>query len=136
MNEFKLDNHKIKSGFTTPEGYFDTLSEQINAKITSKEPKVISLFQKHKKTIFAVAAVLAILMSIPFFLKLPSKVSDLDQAVIENYISYNTKITPYELVEYLDKEDIENLKVDFKIQDDVLEESLLNNIDVEHYILN
>jgi hypothetical protein len=45
-------------------------------------------------------------------------------------------MTPYELAEYLDKEDIEKLKVDFEIQDKVLEESLLNNIDVEQYIVN
>lgn len=138
MNEFKLDNQpKISPGFKVPEGYFDTLSENINARLNADEPKVISLYQCHKKTIYAVAAVLAIALSVPFFMQQQPKVlSDLDQSVIEDYISYNTKMTPYELAEYLDKEDIEKLKVDFEIQDKVLEESLLNNIDVEQYIVN
>jgi hypothetical protein len=137
MNEFKLDNHpKIDSGFVAPEHYFDTLSSKINAQLAKEEPKVISFYQRNKKTIFAVAAVMVIALCIPFFMQKTKTVSELDQNAIEDYISYNTKMTPYELAEYLDAEDIEKLKVDFEIQDDVLEESILNSINVEHYIVN
>ena len=137
MNEFKLDNQpKINSGFITPEHYFETLSNKINAQLHKEEPKVISFYQRHKSVLYAIAAIFVIALSIPFFLQQPTKVSQLDQAVIEDYISYNTKMTTYELAEYLDKEDIEKLKVDFEINDEVLEESLLNNINIEHYILN
>ena len=49
MKEFRLDNEpKITSGFKTPEGYFDDLSEKINANLPKNEPKVISIFQKRK----------------------------------------------------------------------------------------
>lgn len=137
MNEFKLDNQpKIETGFKTPENYFDTLSENINARLQSDEPKVISFYNRNKKTFYSVAAVLILALSIPFFIPSTTKVTDIDQTAIENYISYNTKMTTYEIAEYLDKEDIEKLKVDFEIQDDVLEESLLNTIDVEQYIVN
>ena len=136
MNNFKLDNHpKIESGFKIPEDYFDSLSENINNQLVSeaKRPKVISFYQRQKKMIYALAAVLVLALSIPFFMQTPAKVVDVDVAVFEDYISYNTKMTPYDIVEYLDAEDIENLKVDFEIQDDVLEESLLNNLNIEHF---
>lgn len=138
MNKFKLDNHpKMETGFKVPEDYFDTLSDKINTRLTlTKEPKIISFYKHQKKTIFTVAAILVLALSVPFFMSSPTKVSDLDQTVIENYITYNTKITTYELAEYLDAEDIEKLKVDFNIQDDELEESLLRSIDLEHYIIN
>jgi hypothetical protein len=137
MNEFKLDNHpKIETGFKIPEHYFDTLSENINARLQTDEPKVISFYDRNKKTIYAVAAVLVLALCIPFFTPSTTKITDIEQNAIEDYISYNTKITAYELAEYLDKEDIEKLKVDFEIHDDILEETLLYNTDFEQNILN
>lgn len=137
MNEFKLDNQpKIETGFKVPKDYFDTLSEKITSKISSDNHDVISLYQRNKQLIYAVAAFLVLAINIIFFMPSSVKVSDIDEATFEHYISYNTKITPYELAEYLDNEDIEKLKVDFKISDTVLEESVLNNLDIENYILN
>jgi hypothetical protein len=137
MNEFKLDNHpKIETGFKIPEHYFDSLSENINARLQTDEPKVISFYIRYKKTIYAVAAVLVLALCIPFFIPSTTKITDIEQNAIEDYISYNTKMTPYELAEYLDKEDIEKLKVDFEIHDNILEETLLYNTDFEQNILN
>jgi hypothetical protein len=137
MREFKLDNHpKIETGFKTPENYFNTLSTNINQRLHRKEPKVISFYQRNKKVLFAVAATLVLALSIPFFMQQPTKVSDLDHAIIEDYISYNTKITTYELAEFLDKEDIEKLQVDFDIPNDVLEQSIINNQDFERYLIH
>lgn len=139
MNNFKLDNHpKIESGFKIPDNYFASLSDNINQKLIaeSNQPKVISFYHRQKKTIFAMAAILVVALSVPFFMQTPTKISDVNGVAFEDYISYNTKMTPYEIGEYLDEDDIENLKVDFEIPIDILEESLLDNLNVEHYSTN
>ena len=136
MNEFKLDTHpRIDTGFKAPEDYFAALSEKITAQleVEAPEPKVISLYKRHKKTIYAVAAVLVLALSVPFFMKTSPKITEVDGVAFEEYVSYNTRITPYELAEYLDEEDIKSLTVEYKIPDDVLEESLINTIEIEHY---
>ena len=139
MNEFKLDTHpKIDPGFILPKDYFDTLSEKITAQLEEQapEPKAISFYERHKKAIYAVAAALVLALSVPFFMKTTAKVTDVDGATFEEYVSYNTRITPYDLAEYLDAEDIKSLTVEYKIPDDVLEESLINTIEIEHYSTN
>ena len=136
MKEFRLDNEpKITSGFKTPEGYFDDLSEKINANIPNSEPKVISIFQKRKTWMYGIAAVLAISLSIVFYQQSQST-ETLDADFLENYIARNTTVSEYDLLELLEKEDIEKIQIDIDIQDDILEETMINNTNLEHYIIN
>ena len=44
--------------------------------------------------------------------------------------SFETKII------LLEKEDIEKIQIDLDIQDDILEETMINNTNLEHYIIN
>lgn len=135
MKEFRLDNEpKITSGFKTPEGYFDDLSEKINANLPKNEPKVISIFQKRKTWIYGIAAVLAISLSVIFYQQSQSA-ETLDAEFLENYIARNTTVSEYDLLELLEKEDIEKIQIDLDIQDDILEETMINN-NLEHYIIN
>ena len=136
MKEFRLDNEpKITSGFKTPEGYFDDLSEKINANLPKNEPKVISIFQKRKTWMYGIAAVLAISLSVVFYQQSQSTVT-LDAEFLENYIARNTTVSEYDLLELLEKEDIEKIQIDLDIQDDILEETMINNTNLEHYIIN
>ncbi len=136
MKEFRLDNEpKITSGFKTPEGYFDDLSEKINANLPKNEPKVISIFQKRKTWIYGIAAVLAISLSVVFYQQSQST-ETLDADFLENYIARNTTVSEYDLLELLEKEDIEKIQIDLDIQDDILEETMINNTNLEHYIIN
>ena len=136
MKEFRLDNEpKITSGFKTPEGYFDDLSEKINANLPKNEPKVISIFQKRKTWIYGIAAVLAISLSVIFYQQSQSA-ETLDAEFLENYIARNTTVSEYDLLELLEKEDIEKIQIDLDIQDDILEETMINNNNLEHYIIN
>ena len=136
MKEFRLDNEpKITSGFKTPEGYFDDLSEKINANLPKNEPKVISIFQKRKTWIYGIVAVLAISLSVVFYQQSQST-ETLDAEFLENYIARNTTVSEYDLLELLEKEDIEKIQIDLDIQDDVLEETMINNTNLEHYIIN
>jgi len=136
MKEFRLDNEpKITSGFKTPEGYFDNLSEKINANLPKNEPKVISIFQKRKTWMYSVAAVLAISLSVVFYQQFQST-ETLDAEFLENYIARNTTVSEYDLLELLEKEDIEKIQIDLDIQDEVLEETMIHNTNLEHYLTN
>ena len=136
MKEFRLDNEpKITSGFKTPKGYFDDLSEKINANLPKNEPKVISIFQKRKTWMYGIAAVLAISLSVVFYQQSQST-ETLDADFLENYIARNTTVSEYDLLELLEKEDIEKIQIDLDIQDDILEETMINNTNLEHYIIN
>ena len=136
MKEFRLDNEpKITSGFKTPEGYFDDLSEKINANLPKNEPKIISIFQKRKTWIYGIAAVLAISLSVVFYQQSQST-ETLDAEFLENYIARNTTVSEYDLLELLEKEDIEKIQIDLDIQDDILEETMINNTNLEHYLTN
>ena len=45
MKKFNLENEpKITSGFTIPDGYFDTFSDKILAQLPKQDPKVVSIF--------------------------------------------------------------------------------------------
>ena len=65
-----------------------------------------------------------------------SNSTELDQQTLEDYITYNSGISENELVDLLEKEDIEKMNVDFNIQDKELEELLSENNNIEQYITN
>jgi len=137
MKEFKLDNEpKITSGFTTPEGYFDAFSEKMMAKLPKEESKVISIFSNRKRWMFAAAAILVLALSVPIFNKLTTNSSELDQQTLEDYITYNSGISENDLVDLLEKEDIEKMNVDYNIQDKDVEDLLSQNNNIEQYITN
>ena len=138
MKEFKLDNEpKITSGFTTPDGYFDTFSEKIVAQLPNEEsPKVISFYSHRKRWMFAAAAVLVLALSVPIFNKMTTNTTELDQQTLEDYITYNSGISENDLVNLLEKEDIEKMNVDYNFQDKEVEDLLSENNCIEQYITN
>jgi hypothetical protein len=137
VNDFKLDNEpKITSGFTIPDGYFDTFSEKILAQIPIHEPKVISIFNITKTWYFVAAAIVIVMLSIPLYLKYSIKNQELDATTIENYIAYDSSISEDEIVDLLDKEDLVKMKIEFNLQDEDLETILSTNSNLEQYIIN
>ena len=137
MNDFKLDNEpKITSGFSIPDGYFDTFSEKILAQIPIHEPKVISIFNITKTWYFVAAAIVIVMLSIPLYLKYSIKNQELDATTIENYIAYDSSISEDEIVDLLDKEDLVKMKIEFNLQDEDLETILSTNSNLEQYIIN
>ena len=137
MNDFKLDNEpKITSGFTIPDGYFDTFSEKILAQIPIHEPKVISIFNITKTWYFVAAAIVIVMLSIPLYLNYSINNEALDTSVLENYITNNSNISEDEIVDLLDKEDLVKMKIEFNLQEEDLEDILSTNTNLEQYIIN
>lgn len=138
MKTFKLDNEpKIESGFKTPENYFDTFSARVMQQLPKEEPKTISLFSKKKSWIYAAAAVLVIAMAVPVvYTNFYSPSPEIDEATLENYISYNTSISDTDLVNLLDEKDIQKMEIGMNIEDIAIENELSENKNLENYLSN
>ncbi len=137
MNTLKLENEpKIKSGFTTPENYFENFSVSILQKLQKDEPKVISIFSKTKTWIIAAVAVLVLSLLIPRYINYISHSSDIDSASLENYITYNSSVSDADLVNLLDEKDIQKMNANLNIEEKNIEDELSTNKNLELYILN
>ena len=136
MKKFKLDNNpKISTGFSVPENYFENFSVKLLQELPKNEPKVISIFQKKKKLLFAVAAVLILALSIPIYNALISSNNELDNTSIENYLTYQPNITQYDLISELEDEDLLTLNESSPADNTIIEEHLLKEGNLEQLIL-
>jgi cell division protein FtsL len=137
MKNFNLGNEpKITSGFRTPDGYFDTFSEKVLAQLPKQETKVISIFSSKKVWYFAVAAVLILMLSIPLFTKYSTQQEEIDTATLENYIAYQSNISEEEIVNLLEQDDLDKMKLDFNIDDATIEDALKSNSNLEQYLID
>ena len=137
MKNFKLGNEpKITSGFTTPDGYFDTFSEKVLAQLPKQETKVISIFSSKKVWYFAAAAILILMLSIPLFTKYSTQQEEIDSATLENYIAYQSNISEEEIVNLLEQDDLDKMKLDFNIDDATIEDALKSNSNLEQYLID
>lgn len=135
MKDFKLENYKkIASGFKTPDGYFENFTEKVMLQLPGNEPKVISIFYRLKKWMPAVAAVFVLALVIPLYYISENETEDLNTTDMENYITYQSNISQYDLIDLLDHEDIQNLDIDLAIEDQAIEDILTNNNNFENYI--
>lgn len=134
MKTFKLDNEpKIGTGFTIPDNYFDAFSEKVMQQLPKEEPKTISLFSRRKTWMYAAAAVLVIGLSIPIYNKLQNRPAEIDQATLENYITYHSNVSDADIVNLLDEKDIQKIKIDLDIDDKAIENELAeDNVDLTY----
>ena len=137
MKDFKLDNEpKITSGFTTPDGYFDTFSEKVLAQLPEQERKVISLFSSKKTWYYAAVAILILMLSVPIYTKYSNQQEEIDSATLENYIAYQSNISEEEIVNLLQQEDLDKMKLEFNVDDAAIEDALNSNSNLEQYIID
>ena len=138
MKTFKLDNEpKIESGFKTPENYFDTFSARLMEQLPKEEPKTISIFARRKTWIYAAAAILVLALTVPaVYTNFYSRSSEIDEATLENYISYHSTVSDADLVNLLDEKDIQKININLNIDDKLIENELSQDNNLEHYILN
>lgn len=137
MKDFKINtNEKITSGFKIPEDYFTSFSEKVLNQLPSEEPKVISFYAKYSRLFYAAAAIIVLALSIPIANQLQNNNDEMASTDIENYLTQHSTLSDDDIVNLLDKEDIENIKIDNTIEDEALEEVLINNSQIEDYITN
>ena len=137
MKTFKVeDEPKIKSGFKTPENYFDAFSARVMQQLPKEEPKAISIFSKIKPWLYAAAAVFVLALTIPVYNHFYSNSSEVDAITLENYIAYHSSVSDTDLVNLLEEEDIQKMSVDLNLEDKTIENELSDNKNLEYYILN
>ena len=136
MKEFKLENEpKITSGFKVPEGYFENLENSVIQKITEKETPVYTLFTK-RNWFIAAAAVFVIALSIPIINHMNTSTSTIDQVQLETYLNEQSNLSEDDIVELLDEEKIQKIKLELNVNKNELEEVLLTNSNLEDYLIN
>ena len=136
MKTFKLENEpKIETGFKTPEHYFENFSIKMMEQLPKNEPKVISIFQKRKSIFIMIAAVLVLALMIPILNPSTENSKDLDAAALENYITYQSNVNQYDLINVLESEDINTINTGIVLEDDAIEDHLSTNSNLENLIL-
>jgi hypothetical protein len=137
MKDFKLDNEaKISSGFTTPDGYFDAFSDKVLAQLQKDEPKTVSIYSLRKTWYYAAAAVIVLMLSIPVYNNYKLGQQEIDTATLENYIAYHSTISEDEIVDLLEQEDLDKMKMELNVDDTAIEEALKSNSNLEEYIID
>ena len=137
MKNINLEtSKKITPGFQIPEGYFDTFSEKLLKELPLKETKTISFYTRNKKWIYSAAAVLVLMLSLPLVFQIETNEEKLSSVEIENYLTQQNPISEEELINLLEQEDIDQLKINSTITKEAIEEELSVATDLEKYITN
>lgn len=134
MKAFKLENDpKIKTGFKTPEHYFDGFSAKVLQQIEENEVKVIPIFKRKKVIMMIAAAIVAVALMIPIANNY-NKSKELDEATLESYLSYQSNMNQYDLIGELDTKDIESINKNVALEQETLEDVLSSNPNIENLI--
>ncbi|WP_374173540.1 hypothetical protein [Flavobacterium tructae] len=135
MKTFNLENEpKIKTGFKTPENYFDTFSTKVLQQINEeKEAKVIPLYKRKKVLSIVAAAVVFTALLIPVINHYNTS-KDLDEDTLETYLSYQSNLNQYDLIRELDTKDIDKLGKNVALEQETLEDILATNPNIENLI--
>lgn len=135
MKTFKLENEpKIKSGFKTPDNYFDDFSAKVLHQINEKEAKVIPIYKRKKVLTMLAAAVVVIALMIPVVNNYRATSKDLDETTLETYLSYQSNLNQYDLIRELDANDIQKLSKNVALEDETLEDILSSSPNIENLI--
>lgn len=135
MKKFKLENEpKLESGFIVPDHYFDTFSKKVFTQLADKEIKVIPLYKRKKNIFIAVAAVLVMSLLLPIYNQFSTSSEELDATTLENHLTYQTDINPYELISELEENDFNKIGTTIQLRDEVIEDVLTTNTDLERLI--
>ncbi|WP_291146698.1 hypothetical protein [Flavobacterium sp. UBA7680] len=135
MKELKLENEpKVKSGFKTPDHYFDTLSAKVLEEINEREVKVIPLYKRKKVISIAAAAAVFVAFLIPTANHYYKASKELDEATLETYLTYQSNLNQYDLIKELDTKDIDKLNKNVALEEETLEDILATNPNIENLI--
>ena len=135
MKAFKLENEPtIKTGFQTPDHYFDNLSARVLQQINEKEVKVIPIYKRKKVLSLVAAAAVVIAMMIPIVDNYNATSKNLDEATLETYLSYQSNLNQYDLMKELDSKDIYKLGKSVVLEQETLEDILSSNPNLENLI--
>ena len=136
MNNFKIHKkNKVKTGFTTPDHYFENFSIKVMQQLPKDNSKVITIWNKRKTWIYAAAAVIVLSFSIPAMNVLKTNTAEIDSSAENNYITFNTRISQDDLIEHITLEELKDIKINTKIDNEAINDELYD-ADLENYLIN
>lgn len=124
MKKFNLENNNIKTGFTTPDNYFENFTTQVMSNLPQKEVKTISLWERNKTWFYACASVVILFSGIWYFNN-PTAESNV---TYNEYLSYQNDVTLTDISEYLTVEDIESVENELNVYKSENENTINENI--------
>ncbi len=130
MSELKLKELSNSSGFKTPDNYFSNLEDTITSQVSKKETKVIKLFTK-KRLIYisGIAAAILLLFNVSIFNKIEEWPTDFQ--TVETYI-LEEDINYYDIATLLDEDElIEDNFIDYTIKEETVEDYIIDNLNVD-----
>jgi len=129
MKDFKLDQHKLKTGFKTPDGYFEGLADKVMQQLPEPQARVIPLYRRKPVWLSAAAAFIIMLGFGIFFRSMlfTTQTVQPDAEAIENYLVYQQGISSYQLSQNLDQQDIAELNATIDV-------SHISAEDIEDYL--
>ena len=131
MSELKLKDQVNTSGYTTPDNYFEALEDSILDKVSEeKDTKVINIFSR-RNIIYASAVAAAIVLLFNLSIFGESEEWDIDNETVENYI-LDEGITSYEIASLLDEEELtEEDFIDYTDEENYIEDYIIDDLNVE-----
>lgn len=136
MNHFNIDKQpKIKTGFNVPDHYFENFSESVMLRINENNTKVISI-KRYNQWWSVAAAILIVSLGIFSVYKIYNKPYDIDQSILENYITTDANISNEELIDLLNETNIQNMDISSNISESDIEDFLTQNSNLEQYLIN
>ena len=139
MKNFKLDEqHKIATGFSVPDGYFESFPGRVENLIREDSVQVMSLPARNNLGwMLKAAAVLLLALVLPLLhqIKTSSSVPEPELSSMETYFSLHPEIGSEQIAEHLDVTDLNNIKINYHLEDDAIEDVLATNPDVEQYLI-
>ena len=82
-----------------------------------------------------IAAILVLALMIPILNTYTTKTKDLDSAALENYLTEQSNMTQYDLINELQPEDINKMKATVVLEDKTVEYLLSIDSDAEHLLI-
>lgn len=137
MNDFKLDEkNRIATGFKVPDHYFDAFPEKAIQRLPSAGPKVVPLWERNKKWMYAVAAVVVLSLSLPVmnYFKTDPEQAYADE--VENYLTHHSTLSDDDIIELLSEEDVKAIPLNSNLKSSELEDALKDNANLEEYLID
>lgn len=136
MTNFRIDKKdKYKSGFTVPDNYFEEFQHKITVHLNENKKVIPLKIQIKIYWYLAAAAIFVICLSIPIVNNQNNKPMVLSEIAIENYIISQTNISNDDLLNVLNIDDIQNIIIDENIDEKTVEDALLQDNNLEQYLI-
>ena len=76
------------------------------------------------------------MLSIPVYNTYRVQSQEIDAATLENYIAYNSSISQEQIIDLLEQEDLDKIKLELNIDDATIEDALQSNTNLEDYLID